>query len=32
MDDVLIAVDRLEDVMKRRLWEDPSYAVRAKVT
>jgi kynureninase len=32
MDDVLIAVDRLEDVMKRRLFEDPAYAVRAKVT
>jgi kynureninase len=32
MDDVLTAVDRLEDVMKRRLWEEPAYAVRAKVT
>jgi kynureninase len=32
MDDVLAAVDRLEDVMKRRLYEEPAYAVRAKVT
>jgi kynureninase len=32
LDDVLAAVDRLEDVMKRRLWEEPVYAVRAKVT
>jgi len=32
MDDVLAAVERLEDVMKRRLYEGPAYAVRAKVT
>jgi kynureninase len=32
MDEVLAAVERLEDVMKRRLYEEPAYAVRAKVT
>jgi kynureninase len=32
MDDVLAAVDRLEEIMKRRLFEEPAYAVRAKVT
>jgi kynureninase len=32
MDDVLAAVDRLEEIMERRLFEDPAYAVRAKVT
>jgi kynureninase len=32
MDDVLAAVDRLEGIMERRLFEDPAYAVRAKVT
>jgi len=32
MEDVLTAVDRLEDVMKRRVFEEPVYAVRAKVT
>jgi kynureninase len=32
MEDVLAAVDRLEEVMNRRLFEDPAYAVRAKVT
>jgi kynureninase len=32
MDDVLAAVDRLEEVMGNRLWEEPAYAKRAKVT
>ncbi|MDN5927886.1 MAG: kynureninase [Hyphomicrobiales bacterium] len=32
IDDVLAAVARLEEIMKRRLFEEPAYAVRAKVT
>jgi kynureninase len=32
MGDVLTAVDRLEEVMRKRLWEEPAYAKRAKVT
>ena len=32
IEDVLAAAARLEDVMRRRLYEEPAYAKRAKVT